>query len=388
MAWLYVFLCTISGGLASLHSFLQQSSSLGQVASGLEKFEADFSTFSYKIDKSLLDIKAQIISLNQVDTLTGLTLIAGKVTQLKNELKEISSLVQDINRIITQNDECSILSTCNKCARNPDCVWCVDNGKCVKGDEDGPFYSPCQQFSYMACPYGLCDGFFSCSVCISDQNCAWCDLGQLCIQSQSEINDNCPSPFYYYAGAPGRNQCPSASFSESETERTIDENSKTTYQGLYRDILRLKNKYDEVIGLIKELLKAKDEIQASMRISNEIEIVTVGFKSTIVGLTGQVDELAEQEIEAERQRERERKAKFEEEVIEESTKIIEEDEAVVVSYVNEQEAEIRTETMNIDKNMDIAIDTIEANIGKINNALDIPTVKEETEASDEVSIFT
>ena len=69
---------------------------------------------------------------------------------------------------------CGKANLCTKCLRNPDCVWCADNGgTCVPGGAKGPVEGTCKAWEASYCNAEPCGAYTSCATCVQDPFCGF-----------------------------------------------------------------------------------------------------------------------------------------------------------------------------------------------------------------------
>ena len=353
-------------------SFLQSdsSTSLGELAGGLESFSASFADFTNRLDESLSDIEAQLEVLNTVNEDVAITLIDSDIAQLTNELEEIAYAISEIDEILYESDECTILGSCGDCVENSRCVWCVETLQCSKGDDDGPLQGTCNDYSYNKCNSKACDRFLTCTICLSSDTCGWCQNGMYCLSGTADDSGDCEDTFYYHIEAGGRDVCPDIANSEvAESESSEANDGDEAFEELEDDKEELEEKASEIELLIEELKLDEEEIKETAELSNSLELTSVVLESALQGLEEEVEQLYIEEIEEEQEFQQSLADETVTEIVEESSAVIEANTVEVEGVVTSSTTELSNEITDVNSELSAQLSEIIATAEVVDDTL-------------------
>ena len=95
MLLLTLILISAYGASQQPLTFLQKSS-IGELSSGLEQFDENFSDFSKALEDALFDIDQQLDASISINANTGITLIENEISQLNNDLEDLTSEIEEL----------------------------------------------------------------------------------------------------------------------------------------------------------------------------------------------------------------------------------------------------------------------------------------------------
>lgn len=370
-------------------NFLQEeTTSISTLAEGLETFNEDFSEFSYNLDKTISDIELQLETLNSVNEQVAITLLDLDISQLNNDLEDVNQAISEIESILLESDECTILSSCGGCVENLKCVWCVDTLECSKGDDDGPLSGTCNDYSFSICGSENCQNHLSCTICLSSEGCGWCENGGYCLEGTADDSGTCGDSFYYHIEAGGRDVCPEINNIEEEDEENDSSDNNDPFASLQNELDGLEIQAIEIELLIEELKLDKEEITLAAALSVNLDLPSIGIDSSIDGLVQEVEDLAVQEIEDEQEFQEELADSTANTIVDETTETIENNLEDVEAVVEESSEEVSELIEAIDNNLSGQVEEINVTIDQIQSIFVSETEEEtdETEETDEVSM--
>ena len=323
--------------------FLQDDTSLGVLAGGIESLESDLSEFSANLEDALKSIDDQLDASIQINADVGTALIDNEITQLQTEYNDnenqISVLEQEIAFL---TNECGEFTNCGVCTDNTFCVWCLSSKSCEVGDKNGGTNGNCAAFTYGDCNED-CNNYLACSDCLTDSLCGWCENGEYCLAGTANDTGSCSSTFYYFSENNDVSICPesavdSSSSSTSDDNSTSGDDDSNTSNGaitngnntsednetaenlsylevdddqstsngddsqltdLQNQLAKLTARNIEIQQLIDDLILEKQQIEDEAALSMNQSVVDVTFQTSLDGLEKEVNDMVLEENQAE-----------------------------------------------------------------------------------------
>ena len=62
------------------------------------------------------------------------------------------------------DEECASYEDCETCTKSLKCGWCIQEDKCVRGDNISPLYGICNFYDFQYCSGKSCSRFVDCEV--------------------------------------------------------------------------------------------------------------------------------------------------------------------------------------------------------------------------------
>ena len=89
-----------------------------------------------------------------------------QINVYEQELKQVQSEIDTLAaQLPLEDNPCNTITSCDDCAANDACGWCLSSNTCIQGNNNGPSYENCPFYDYKICTGGKdCLRFKDCHV--------------------------------------------------------------------------------------------------------------------------------------------------------------------------------------------------------------------------------
>lgn len=183
-------------------------SGMDKLNSTLTGIKSSMNKYGHSLNVKLNKISNQLKSRISIETKSQLISIEAKIEENEESLNKLKKKLRSSFGFYgssSENDPCANYDNCGSCAENEKCIWCNLSGKCLSGDDKGPFNGECSIFSRSTCDSNLrCNEYSNCQKCINDVACGWCSDSNGCVEKD---NKGCIDANFIYTWS-NNNICP------------------------------------------------------------------------------------------------------------------------------------------------------------------------------------